>query len=364
MPVIPNWRTFDSEAQGPTISRSVPSGSWIGADFSQIETRLASLEGQVFDVRVAQSPPEEDREEDMTTTTRTRASMTRQHFEAIAGAVRTIEGVNIRVEIVEALAPVLTSFNSSFDRDRFSRASGAGAARPEPITLNPLGQRYHLRQLPTGAWEYVSSPGVQYGGQISVNELIENSERGRYYTITPPPAPIPATPNTVPTRRQFAVGPYLADQYEYAEYGGQVRTARVNYGRFTNHMTGRSVTGFWTHVVPEGIWREGIDLEEDRHPNETSNPVPMPEEQREEAPNVILQHGGNPSISYGWSAHYVTHGPHEGRWTYNSGHLVPLTAEVRENPNIPGTWQANEYNMSEGAVNVHEFTTLRFNRRN
>lgn len=49
-------------------------------------------------------------------------SMTHQHFEAIAEAISTIGGINLRKKVADKLVPVLGSFNGSFDADRFRTA--------------------------------------------------------------------------------------------------------------------------------------------------------------------------------------------------------------------------------------------------
>jgi len=51
--------------------------------------------------------------------TMSRASMTRQHFEAIGDAIASIQGLNRRRAFCDVLIPVMRRFNSSFDEGRF-----------------------------------------------------------------------------------------------------------------------------------------------------------------------------------------------------------------------------------------------------
>lgn len=54
------------------------------------------------------------------------SSMTRQHFEAIAEAISTIEGDNLRRKVANKLCPVFLRFNSSFDKRKFKEACRVG----------------------------------------------------------------------------------------------------------------------------------------------------------------------------------------------------------------------------------------------
>lgn len=52
-------------------------------------------------------------------------SLTRQHFDAIAEAIASLGGINIRRKMARLLSPVLARFNSSFDGERFRIACKA-----------------------------------------------------------------------------------------------------------------------------------------------------------------------------------------------------------------------------------------------
>lgn len=55
-----------------------------------------------------------------------RASMTRQHFEAIATAIRNYPAANLRKKIAKACVPALKQFNPTFNEKRFVEAASVG----------------------------------------------------------------------------------------------------------------------------------------------------------------------------------------------------------------------------------------------
>ena len=86
------------------------------------------------------------------TATRTRPSMTRRHFDAIAGAIYAMPGANIRERIARALAPALLQFNDAFDEERFVSVSTGNRrlrpARSRPSSITPPPQEIVLEEAP------------------------------------------------------------------------------------------------------------------------------------------------------------------------------------------------------------------------
>lgn len=58
--------------------------------------------------------------------TRTRPSMTRRHFDAIAQAIAGMQGANLRERFARTLVPALQQFNESFDEERFVQVATGG----------------------------------------------------------------------------------------------------------------------------------------------------------------------------------------------------------------------------------------------
>ena len=64
-------------------------------------------------------------------------SLTRQHFEAFAEAIKKIGGANLRRKVVSFLIPVFQRFNTEFDEERFREAAKAKLQEIVPTSIGP-----------------------------------------------------------------------------------------------------------------------------------------------------------------------------------------------------------------------------------
>lgn len=87
--------------------------------------------------------------------TRTRPSMTRRHFDAIAQAIAGMQGANLRERFARTLVPALQQFNESFDEERFVQVATGGRRvrrRSESFSRisREIGEGLALNEVPSG----------------------------------------------------------------------------------------------------------------------------------------------------------------------------------------------------------------------
>ncbi len=99
-------------------------------------------------------------------------SMSKQHFEAIAEAVATLEGANVRRKVAEKLVPVMQRFSSLFDTERFMIA--CCGEEPVPAEARPSSR---LRPLTVTISNSGEDQEVGGGGDASSPEEITESIR-------------------------------------------------------------------------------------------------------------------------------------------------------------------------------------------
>lgn len=110
--------------------------------------------------------------------TRTRPSMTRRHFDAIAQAIAGMQGVNIRERFARTLVPALQQFNEYFDEERFVQVA-TGGRRVRRRSFSHINHEIY-ESLSTAGEPSIVSPRY---GRASVTD--DNEEESNLPRSTP-----------------------------------------------------------------------------------------------------------------------------------------------------------------------------------